>query len=743
MQEFSQNPAPVQIEGSVAHITFQNKGNGYTVLELKTLDDTVTVVGVMSDIKTGEQLTVTGRYDVHPTYGPQFKAELCERSLPSSSAAILRYLASGAIKGVGPTTATAIVARFGDEALEIIEKSPQRLSEIKGISPSKASKIYEEYLKQFGVREVMMFLSQFGVGGEEANTVHRVLGNNAAEKIENNPFLLSEPEIGFQFERADSIASQLRIKPDFFFRIKAGLSYVLRHNLGNGHTCVPRDKLLELSAATLSLTSDECEIVLDNLIDTAALHEYEMNGVKFIFLEELFQAENYCALRLAAMLKRDSSDAVGATDGEIKYIEKALSIKYEEKQKQAIRDAMSIGLLILTGGPGTGKTTTLNAIIKLMERQELNIMLAAPTGRAAKRMSELCGREAKTIHCLLEVEWDISGKNVFSKNEKNPLKADVVIIDELSMVDIQLFEALLRALPPKCRLIMVGDADQLPSVGAGNVLQDIINTGALPAVRLTEVFRQAMKSLIVTNAHKIVHGEEPELASKDSDFFLLRCGNTVSAASVVSDLVSDRLPGAYGYHSLEDIQVLCPSRKRELGTLSLNNALQERLNPPDRHKKQAARGGFTLREGDKIMQTKNNYDVPWKRNDGTDGEGVFNGDVGILESIDTLSASMKIRFDDRIATYTGEDIDQLELAYAVTIHKSQGSEFECVVLPLLDSPPQLLYRNLLYTAVTRAKKMLIIVGSERVVMQMVENHKKTKRYTALDSLLMFYLDNAV
>ena len=727
---------PEKIEGSVSHITFQNSGNGWTVLELKCEDDTVTAVGVMPDVRVGELLSLTGRYDVHPTFGPQFKVELCERSLPSTAAAILRYLANGAIKGVGPVIAQCIVERFGEESLTIMEKSPLRLSEIKGISPAKAAKIGEEYLRQFGVREVMLFLARYQIGGEEAHLIYHALGNNAVERIQENPYILCESNIGLSFERADVIATGLRVAADNYFRIGAGLCYVLRHNLGNGHTCIPRAKLLDIGAPLLALQPREVEAVLTHLIETKALFSRKAGENEFVFLPELHQAESYVAHRLALMLVRPLA-AFAVSDADIAAAEAESGITYEEKQKRAILDAMNIGLLILTGGPGTGKTTTLNAMIRLMERQGLSILLAAPTGRAAKRMTELTGHEAKTIHRLLEVEWDLSGRLAFARNEQNTLKADVVIVDELSMVDVLLFESLLRALPTGCRLVLVGDADQLPSVGAGNVLQDLLDTGRLPAVRLTEVFRQALTSLIVRNAHCIVSGSIPELDIKDSDFFLLRSPSAQAALRTVTDLVVSRLPAAYNYNPLTDIQVLCPSRKRELGTISLNNLLQEQLNPAAKAKKQSARFGYILREGDKVMQVKNNYDIEWKREDDTEGRGVFNGDVGILEQIS--ESGMTVRFDDRTAAYSDEDADQLELAYAATIHKSQGSEFECVVLPLLDSPDQLLYRNLLYTAVTRARRLLIIVGNERVVRRMVENNRKTLRYTALGEFLEEYV----
>ena len=482
----------------------------------------------------------------------------------------------------------------------------------------------------------------------------------------------------------------------------------------------------------------------DRLVVAHRLILKEMGERPFLFLPQWFEAEQYCAQRLAMML-RFPPERETAAEEDIDRVETEWGITYAAQQRQAIRAAVEKGLLILTGGPGTGKTTTLKAIIRLLEDRKLEISLAAPTGRAAKRMTELTGREAKTIHRLLEVSWGEDDRQSFQRDEKNPLDCDALIVDELSMVDAGLFENLLRSLRLGCRLILVGDSDQLPSVGAGNVLHDLLEADVLPTVRLTEVFRQAMESLIVTNAHDIVQGKYPVLDSKDNDFFLLSQPNPFLAARTVADLSASRLPKAYGFDPLSDIQVLCPSRKLEMGTVSLNNALQARLNPPEPKRAEMTRKGFTLRQGDRVMQIKNNYDIAWTKADGDAGSGVFNGDVGILESLDPLSGTLTVRFDDRLALYTGDEIDQLELAYAMTIHKSQGSEFPCVILPLLDIPPKLCYRNLLYTAVTRARQLLVIVGAGRVVTAMVDNDRRTRRYTALRPMLeaAFHLDGLV
>ena len=733
-----------RLVGSVERVTFHNAQNGFTVLELRTPGETVTVVGVMPQVAAGEELEVMGRYDFHDTYGPQFKAELCERAMPSTAAAILRYLTSGAIKGIGPATARRLVDRFGADTLRILEKEPERLREIKSISADKARKLSEEYGRQFGVREVMLFFSRFGLTPDQSLAAFKRYGAAAVDHVKKDPYLLCGDGIRLSFEKADTIAESMGFDKNDPCRVEAGVEYVLRHNLGNGHTRIPREKLLPVAAGLLGCDPAAVDEACDRLVVAHRLILKEMGERPFLFLPQWFEAEQYCAQRLAMML-RFPPERETAAEEDIDRVETEWGITYAAQQRQAIRAAVEKGLLILTGGPGTGKTTTLKAIIRLLEDRKLEISLAAPTGRAAKRMTELTGREAKTIHRLLEVSWGEDDRQSFQRDEKNPLDCDALIVDELSMVDAGLFENLLRSLRLGCRLILVGDSDQLPSVGAGNVLHDLLEADVLPTVRLTEVFRQAMESLIVTNAHDIVQGKYPVLDSKDNDFFLLSQPNPFLAARTVADLSASRLPKAYGFDPLSDIQVLCPSRKLEMGTVSLNNALQARLNPPEPKRAEMTRKGFTLRQGDRVMQIKNNYDIAWTKADGDAGSGVFNGDVGILESLDPLSGTLTVRFDDRLALYTGDEIDQLELAYAMTIHKSQGSEFPCVILPLLDIPPKLCYRNLLYTAVTRARQLLVIVGAGRVVAAMVDNDRRTRRYTALRPMLeaAFHLDGLV
>lgn len=722
------------LSGTIEHITFSNQTNGYTVAVLKTSDDSITIVGTMPFVSTGDFVEVEGSYDTHPTYGPQFKVTKFERSAPTTAVSILHYLASGAIRGVGPATAQSIIERFGDRALQIIETEPERLAEIRGISSDKAQKIGDEYKKQFSIRDLMFFLTPFKVSPENALKVFKALGENAVQIIKNNPYVLINEEIGFSFEKAEEIGISFNIPRNSEERIAAGIEYVLKHNLSNGHTCLPKEKLITTAARLLGCDPSEIQSTCDEMNNSLRLRKMIINECEFIFLPQYYMAEDFVAARLSVLLKYAPHCELMA-EQEIDYIEQKQKIHYEKLQRTAIKAALTNGITILTGGPGTGKTTTLNAIIQILNSKDISVSLAAPTGRAAKRMSELTGCEAKTIHRLLEAEWGADDKQTFARNEKNPLSCDVLIVDEMSMVDILLFESLLRAVRLGCRLVLVGDADQLPSVGAGNVLADIIAGGNIPCVCLTKVFRQAMESLIIANAHHIISGEEPDLDNKSSDFFMLQNTNPASAGKLVVDLCVNRLVKAYGFDPLCDIQVLCPSKMLELGSINLNNLLQEKLNPSAPDTKKVIFKGFELREGDKVMQTKNNYDILWTTDGGESGSGVFNGDIGILQNIDTKNGILQVKYDDKLATYYSENIGELELAYAMTIHKSQGSEFECVLLPILDTPSRLLYRNLLYTAVTRAKRLLIAVGSRKIIMSMVSNNRKNLRYTSLKQRL--------
>lgn len=646
----------------------------------------------------------------------------------------MRYLSSGIIKGVREATAARIVEKFGDRALEIIENQPHRLTEIKGISPARAKKIAEEYAKQFGLREVIITLGSYGLTPNEGLRCWKKWGSATLEKIKSNPYLLCSSGLHIGFERADKISQNLGIAPDDPLRLEAGLIYVLRHNIGNGHTCLPADKLIRVSSALLEVEPDKLEKVLDDMVFTFKLRDEFLDNRRFVFLNRVYNAERYSAEKIFAMLEFPP-ERVKNLEERINLIEKRLGISYAKQQRAAIRQALEKGILILTGGPGTGKTTTLRAIITLLEEIGHTVAIAAPTGRAAKRISELTGREAKTIHRLLEVKWDDEETQVFDRNENNPLDADAVIVDELSMVDSMLFENLLRALKTGCRLIMVGDSDQLPAVGAGSVLHDLIESDKLPVVQLTEVFRQAMMSNIVSNAHRIVAGRMPVLNYREGDFFFIPKDSIQDVAQTVLELCLSRIPAKYGFTVGDGIQVICPSRKGEIGTREMNIRLQQLINPHTETRREIIIEGTVFRVDDRVMHIKNNYDISWKKDNGEVGQGVFNGDIGILQEINKRANTLSVRFDDRVAVYTLEDAQELELAYAVTVHKSQGSEFDAVILPLLNNPPLLCYRNLLYTAVTRAKSLLIIVGGVGTIERMVANDKKAKRYTGLKHFL--------
>ena len=721
---------PNEIKGLVDDITFRNDENGFTVLELDWNHELVTVVGTFPDIFPGETLTVRGVWQSHAVYGEQLRADTFERDMPVTSSAILRYLSTGAIKGIGPMTAAKIVDLFGEDSLFVIETDPERLTQIKGISKRRAFEISEEYKAHAGINDVIALLSKYAVNANEALGVWKKWGSASRDVVEENPYMLCSPDLGIGFERIDDACAQLDRPIDDRGRIFAGIQHVLRHNTGNGHTCIPERKLIP---ACLSLLGVEEELVREQLelaVENQDLISDTVNGESFIFLPEMYRAETYCAGRLSLMLQFPPPPIVGY-EAQLDINEKLTGFTYESIQKQAITQAMENGILVLTGGPGTGKTTTLKAIIDILEMCGNVVAIAAPTGRAAKRITEVTGRDAKTIHRLLEVKWGAGDIPTFERNSDNPLDCDTLIVDELSMTDILLFESLLRALRLGCRLILVGDSDQLPSVGAGNVLADLISSEKLPVINLKEVFRQAQTSAIVTNAHRIVKGEMPDLARRDSDFFFLETGDYVTAASTVEDLCFRRLPAAYDYNPLRDIQVLCPGKKGVTGTKELNKRLQARLNPRHDSRKEFPFGGVIFREGDKIMQIKNNYDVEWKRDDGSTGSGMFNGDIGIVQRIDREAGMLYARFEDKTASYPLTDLDELEHAYAVTVHKSQGSEFEAVIIPVMPVAKQLCYRSLLYTAVTRAKTLLILVGSKEVVADMVYGVRKTGRYTAL------------
>ena len=730
----------VNIEGTVSEIVYMNEETSFAVIEVDTGEELLPVIGELYGVAEGEELRLSGSYTSHPKFGRQFKALAYERRMPATAAAIRKFLSSGAVKGIGAVLAMRIVETFGDDTMTILEETPGRLVEVRGISPKKAEAISKELNQMFGMRAVMAFLSTYGLTPAEGVRVWKKWGSIAVDIIKDNPYLLCLEDIGAEFKKADEIALSLGIPEDSGKRLFGAVCHVLRHNLRNGHTCLARETIVQLVQRLTETPIEAIEADIDQRIEDEELFSVQRNR-EFLFLPAMYNAEKYIALRLSMMLQNRffvSRDIERMIDE----VEQQKEIKYESLQRDAIRKKKKKSMLILTGGPGTGKTTTLNAIIDLLEQEGLSIAIAAPTGRAAMRISEVTGREAKTIHRLLEVDFSSREELKFVHNERNPLKADVVVIDEMSMVDTALFESLLRGCRMGCKLILVGDSDQLPSVGAGNVLRDLIDSGCIPTVELKQVFRQAAESRIVTNAHRIVAGEYPDLTVRDNDFFFLRRQNAASVLSTVTELVAKRLPASYGYSPLEDIQVLTPQRKGDLGVYSINDSLQQALNPPEKGKKEYKSTFFTFREGDKVLQTRNNYDIEWEK-PGTreKGMGIYNGDIGIIRKIDLIGSSMEIDFDDRRCSYTLDMAGELELAYAVTVHKSQGSEYSAVVLPILGGYDKLYFRNLLYTAVTRARKLLIIVGSESRVYQMVDNNRKTLRYTGLRYFLQQEVGN--
>lgn len=725
----------LEFDCKVEYVIFRNEINGYTVLEVKVQDKKTVAVGKMPWVNTGESLHLVGRWKSHHNFGMQFFVESYERFMPSDCEAIASYLSSGIIKGIGKRMAEKIVDKFGEETLAILENYPDKVCEINGISLQKANKISKQLKEIINVKNLSENLKKYEISPEETIKIYINLGENAIQMVEENPYILCKNEINLDFEKVDIIAQKMNKSKDDINRIGEGIIHILKHNMKNGHTCLPMEKLVPVASKFLDVSDD---LVLEQIQDMTVKDKIKLqdfNEKKFVFTKKLYDSESYCATRINMMLGYPFK-AIKNIKNKIQRIEKQWKIEYSESQKEAIKRALSGGIFVLTGGPGTGKTTTLRAIIEILEANGEKVFISAPTGRAAQRITELSQKEAQTIHRLLEVHWDAMENPIFRKNEENLLDCDALILDEASMVDLSLFEALIRALPLGARLIIVGDSDQLPSIGAGDILRDLISCGAVSVVRLKEIFRQSRKSLIIMNAHKIVCGEIPELKVKDNDFFFLKRSDVYEVRDTVLDLYGKRLPKSYNYNPITDIQILTPGRKGVLGTRSLNICLQEYINPKSGAKKEINVNGFILRENDKVMQTKNNYDIYWEKEDGSCGEGIFNGDIGIILEIDLTSSCIAIKYDDKIAVYELEEATNLELAYATTVHKSQGNEFNAVILPLFGKNPKLHYKNLLYTAVTRAKSKLIIVGSEETIRDMVKNDKRTKRYSGLKDFLL-------
>ena len=723
----------LRIEGTVENVLFKNESNGYIVLDLDAGGELITVVGELGDIESGEGLILEGKYVTHHKFGTQFYAEYCERKLPDTVVNIEKYLSSGAIKGIGPSLAKKIVNVFGDQALDIMEHDPYRLSEIKGISAKKCEEIAAEAKKLFSLRCIMSYLSQYEIKSQFAMKTYQKFGEHSMDLLQQNPYILCGDSIELDFRKADAIAHDMRIERNDDKRVIAGMQYVLKMNTTLGHSCLPLSTLLVKTTAALNVGESDFYSSYNLALEEHELFEYIKNDREYVYLPDYYYAEQYIADRIK-ILRDFSSPEDFDFDAMIDIEEEENNIKYEKLQRKAITSALSRGLMIMTGGPGTGKTTTLNAIISIFEKQGMKVLLAAPTGRAAKRMSDLTGRDAKTLHRLLEVEFDVGGKLRFKHNENDPLDCDVLVVDEMSMVDVMLFESMLRAVRLGCKLVMVGDSDQLPSVGAGNLLRDIIDSKTIAVIELKEIFRQARESCIVTNAHKIVSGEYPDLTQKNNDFFFFKREDYDKAVRLIVDLAKTRLPKAYGFSPTENIQILTPSRKGTLGTVELNKVLQNELNPPDKSKPEHKGYLYTYRVGDKVMQTKNNYDIVWRKDD-EQGSGIFNGDIGRIVNINTTAMTAVIDFDGRVASYPFDLLSQVELAYAITVHKSQGCEFDAVIMPILGGFEKLYYRNLLYTAVTRAKRLLILIGSEAKINSMVDNNRRTRRYTCLRSML--------
>lgn len=721
------------LDATVENVVYKNEESGFCVLDVSAGDDLITAVGEIAVVEPGEEVTLTGYFTSHPNFGEQFKVQVFDRKLPTTARAIRKFLSSGAVKGIGPALAGRIVEMFGEQTLERIEKDPGCLTQVKGISQSIAENLAHEFEKLFGVRRVMLYLEKFGIKATDSVKVWSKWGTFAIGMIEENPYSLCCEEIGLAFSAADEIAEKLELPQNDAHRVQSGLEYVLRYNARvNGHTCLPREKLVAVASGLLRLDSYEIDDLLEEQLQTGRFYSYE-NGKEFIFLTTYYLAEQYCAERIALMLENQQDEPPGL-DAVIDLEEESCGLEYAPLQRKAIRDAVSSSLFILTGGPGTGKTTILNAVISILEQRGDKVGICAPTGRAAKRLSEVSGQDAKTIHRMLGVQMQQGERSEFVHNEQNPLKYDAVIVDEMSMVDSLLFASLLKAAKPSCKFILTGDCNQLPSVSAGNVLKDLISSGCIPFIELREIFRQSAQSLIVTNAHAIVNDEYPELERTDSDFFFLGRRSLEAAAYTIAELVEVRLPASYGFSPIDDIQVICPSRKTVIGTVELNRLLQSKLNPPEPGRSEFKFGLYTYREGDKVMQVRNNYDIQWKR-DGESGQGIFNGDIGYITKINRAAGVMQVLFDGRTATYTTEMAKELELAYAITIHKSQGNEFRAVVMPVMGGETEFYNRNLFYTGITRAKELLILVGSSRSVGHMVKQIKVNYRYTGLKSFL--------
>ncbi|MBU5436683.1 ATP-dependent RecD-like DNA helicase [Tissierella sp. MSJ-40] len=727
----------LSLEGVIEEIKFRNETNGYTVAKLHTSDGLVTIVGYVPFINLEEKVKVEGEWIYHPTYGEQLNFTSLSTVVPSTLTGIEKYLSSGLIPYIGPKTAKKIVEKFGLESLEVIQYNPERLKEIEGIGDKKLEKIVKAYEEQRELRDIMVFLQQFGITVNYGIRIYKKYGKDTINIISENPYRLSEDVFGIGFKTADQIAQKMGISIQSPYRIEAGIKYIIMEHAGNGHCYVPKEELIFHTSKLLQIEDTLIEESIRDLAIKGNVHLINEGDETLVYYTPFHVAENNVSKKIVELSRVDLEEFNVDVEKEIQKIEEEEGINFAKKQVLAIKESLNNGLIVVTGGPGTGKTTTINAIIKIFEDLNLSVVLAAPTGRAAKRMTETTGREAKTIHRLLEysfMEEDIP----FGKDEDSPIEGDLIIIDEASMIDILLMNSLLKAINPGTRLILVGDVDQLPSVGPGNVLKDIINSGVVKVVELDEIFRQAGESMIIVNAHRINKGESPYLNEKNKDFYFMTKPQPNLIVDTILDLCKERLPNFYGVDPVKDIQVLTPMKKGDVGINSLNKHLQAVLNPKAKEKSEKQMGDDCFRVGDKVMQIKNNYTTEWKliRNgiEIESGEGVFNGDFGFITDIDEEDRIIKVLFDEeKEVEYDYNQLDELKLAYATTVHKSQGSEFPVVVMPIYWGPPMLLTRNLLYTAITRAKKLVVLVGEERYLSMMVKNNRITKRYSSLDS----------
>lgn len=723
----------ITLEGIVKSIIYKNEDNGYVIFEAEVNGEGITMVGTVPFLFEGESIIACGLWCEHKTYGRQFSIESFEKGMPVSESAICNYLAGGAIKGVGAVTAGRIVELFGSKTLEVIENDPSQLTRVKGISPQKAQSISNAFKEQFGIRSVLLFFQQYDISLGSCLKIWKHWGAASVDIISCNPYLLCEYIEGIGFAKADGIAVKMGFDELSPYRICAALRYILIQNSFNGHTFLPRNQLVSITAKLIGCEEADVEAQVENQISEEHFINRSIGNKDAIYLSRYYNAEFYCVKKILKMLLL--SGVIDFDRSEIKKIEKSLKISYNEKQFEAIACSADRGIMVLTGGPGTGKTTALGGIIALYERLGLKYALAAPTGRAAKRISELTGKEAKTIHRLLEMQYTDDGYPKFMKNEESQFEYDAIICDEASMIDVLLMEALMKALPEKCRLVLVGDADQLPPVGPGNCFGDIIHSGLVPFIALDHIFRQAADSQIIINAHRILQGEPFVFSGEKRDMFFINCKSAGQCMDMVVDLCVRRLKNAYGWDVCSDIQVLTPSKLGICGTVNINKRIKEIINPQADGKAEMEHMSRVFRCGDKVMQTKNNYDIDYITDNNEVGVGIYNGDIGIIKSIDNAREQMLIQFDDRCTNYPFKNLEELEFAYAVTVHKSQGSEFKCVILTLLDTPSNLLYRNLLYTAITRAKEMLIVIGSPEKIDKMIENKNKIKRFSGLKYLL--------